>query len=160
MRKIKNVITLLLVVFLLMSCSKNVYSHADFMSKFKSKDQVVSQFGIPNQQSEKEGYTNYTYNFGDAIPGINYRSTNTNAPVITSNGKLYTNADFTNGIVRHKKFSRHATFMFDSQDRVVGWNTQGVDFAKTRLAVVKTIVFSGLLVGVGFGAFLLNVVSK
>ena len=130
------------------------------MSKFQSKDQVVSLFGNPNQQSEKEGYTNYTYNFGKVIPGINCRSTNTNTAIITSNGKLYNNTDTSNGIVRHNKFKRHATFMFESQDRVIGWNTQGVDFAKTRLAVGRTIVFSGLIVGSGFGALLLNVVSK
>jgi hypothetical protein len=156
MKQIRIANALLAIMVLLTSCTKTVYSHKDFMEQFRTKDQVVRQFGVPYKKGEDGDYTEYVYDFGHTVVGMGYKNSNTNASVTDDGNSIYGRSN-TNGYggVRYDELNRHVRFVFDNRNNVVSYETQGVDFSKKKTAVGRTILLFTLSIGAGIAlAFL------
>jgi len=149
----KTFMTGLLSLFFLNSCTKTIYSHQDVIEKQRTKDDVIRQFGVPTEKYEENGFTQYVYNYGSTSIGSSYGRSNTNASVTAGNNSLYGSANTTAfAFGRVSTYSNYAKFVFDSNDRLIRWETKGVDFAEKKPAPLKTAL--GILVCLGTGVAL------
>lgn len=136
------------------NCTKVVYSHSSYLSQFRTKDQVIGRFGLPNNKQEAEGVTEWYYDFGRVSTGIGMAQTNSNATV---NGYGNSVSGYgsrnTLGITQYSTTDRYLKFIFNSDGQVTSWNSQGVDFtkrkSKTALNIILIVVGVAACVAIG-----------
>ena len=142
----KTILILVIAVFALSSCTKTLYSHSDVMSRYRTKQDVILNFGEPTQKSEEAGLTLWSYDLGSTTIGIYHRNTNATASVYGGYGSA--NAK-TFGVNSYSQYSRYVRFAFDRNGNTVHWTTQGVDFTEKKSNTLGTVVLLVLCLGAG-----------
>lgn len=118
------------------SCSKQIYSHEEVLQSYHTKDDVVRQFGQPNEIMIVSDTTKWLYNCGD--PPI-FNDTKTKVKV---NGVYNTENGFNIIPASVKQFSRYdkyVKFTFSSDGKVLSWDSQGLNFAERKAKPIATI---------------------
>ncbi len=146
----KRFICGLLAICSLASCTKTIYTHEQVLSRSQTKDDVIRQYGIPADQRSSNGYTQFVYNYGEQTIGTAYGRRNTNASVSAYGNTAYGNSS-TNafGITSVNTYSKYIQFVFDKNDRVVTWESQGVNMAEKKPAPFKTVLYILGCIGAG-----------
>ncbi len=116
---IKIAFLLYLGIFLLTSCTRVVYTHEDYMSRIKTKNDALLTFGSPTSKTQEGGLEVWTYILGSGTIGFGNYNNNTGTSSVYGT-TLYTN------------FTREITFIIDGNN-VIRWNSRGVDFQKEEV---------------------------
>jgi hypothetical protein len=126
---------------LLSSCSKQIYSHEEVMSSYHTKNDVIKQFGQPDEIMVVNDTTQWLYNCSD--PSV-FNDTKTKVKI---NGVYNAGSGFNTVPVSVKQFSQHnryVKFTFNTNGNILNWNSSGVNFAERKAKPLATI---GIVVG-------------
>jgi hypothetical protein len=116
--------------------NKTIITHKDFMDKFKSKEQVIKEFGLPDSNKDFNNFTEWYYDKGTKYKKVSNREFGSDDILVGGIGKYkkvglaggfktnFGNEHTTEEIIEDKTFIK---FIFD-KDVVVNWETKGVDF--------------------------------
>lgn len=134
----------------LSSCTSLVHSHSEIMGNFKTKEDVISSFGLPDEKIEEGNYTQWLFNYGKGSDGIGIGNSRTNASVYGNENSVYGQANtHTSLVTRFSEYNKFVKFTFDNEDRVVSRSSQGVDLSERKSSVGKTLLYVGTVVAVG-----------
>jgi len=131
MKKLFSGLLAACLVMSLISCTKVVYSHEDYMSRFKTKQDVLNSFGLPTEKKIDGKIVEWMYDYrkGPSHPAKGAaNSINSN-----TSGNDHTVADLTD-------YKKNVRFTFDENDKVINYTTQEVNFAEKKPATGKTIL--------------------
>jgi hypothetical protein len=130
----------------LSSCSKQIYSHKEVMFSYHTKDDVIRQFGQPDEIMVVNDTTQWLYNCSD--PSV-FNDTKTKVKI---NGVYNAGSGFNTVPVMVKQFSqydKYVKFIFDKDGKVLNWDSSGVNFAQRKTKVLATVaIVAGVVVGV------------
>ncbi len=129
-------IKLFLLISIVSSCTKTLYTHNDVMNRYKTKTDIITKFGMPTEKRSESGLEEWYYNFGTKTT---YTYSNTQSSLLTGNAN--TSNKFVKFIIKN--------------DSVVNWKTQGVDLKLTEINKKQTTlaIILGTLGSIGFLAF-------
>ena len=132
-----------LCLLLFCSCTKHIYTHQQVMQGFHTKDDVLKQFGNPDQVKEGADIEEWTYN-RDKAPGPN-RTTKPDTIVATDAVSDTLKAS------QPVRYSKYIQFIFDHDGNVAGYKTQGVDMSRTTqdsfgIGLLKVLGITALVV--------------
>ena len=128
-------------VFLLTSCTQLVYSHDDYINRFKTKQAVMDTFGQPSEKREGDSTMEWLYDYSN-IPKTHIGSVQGFKQARET--KTVTLAEFSN----HKKY---VIFTFNKEDSAISAAWRGVDFSRSKRDTTATIIAAVLGVGILFG---------
>ena len=129
MTKIKYFSIILLLSYLLQSCmavfplvkikkdEKTAITHNDVMTKYITKKDVITGFGVPTAKEQFEGIEIWFYDKGSTSRTSSYGNANTY-------GYSGINASASSST---KTYNKYVEFQFEN-DRVVNWRTEGIDY--------------------------------
>lgn len=142
--------TSLIAVLALSSCTKTLYTHEQVMSRYHNKKEVIARFGLPTDKRISDGVEEWYYDFGSVSTASTYGNANTGASVNRVGNTLYGNAN-TNAYVvtRYNNQSRYIKFVFNEEDTVSSWHSQGVPMAEKIRDKKKTWLLVGSLLLIG-----------
>ena len=91
------------------------YTHAEYMNRFETKQQVLVTYGPPTSKETLDGIEFWKYDLGSV--------TNSNSNVGYNNltDKVYGNTSTTT-------YNKYVQFMFADNDNVINWKTKGVNY--------------------------------
>ena len=129
-------IKLFLLISIVSSCTKTLYTHNDVMNRYKTKTDIITKFGMPTEKRSESGLEEWYYNFGTKTT---YTYSNTQSSLLTGNAN--TSNKFVKFIIKN--------------DSVVNWKTQGVDLKLTEINKKQPTlaIILGTLGSIGFLAF-------
>src|ERR1700744_1030286 len=107
---------IVLCLLLFCSCTKHVYTHQQVMQGFRTKDDVLKQFGNPDQVKEGVEIEEWTYN-RDKISGPNKT---TKPDTIVAADAISDTLKASQPVV----YNRYIRFIFDRDGNVAGYKTQ------------------------------------
>jgi hypothetical protein len=129
------------------SCTSVVYTHKQVMDEIKTKDQVITKFGLPNSKMTEGEYEQWYYDYG--MESRSRTSTTYTKPEINNTVNVNINTNSNSGInwnptnqTSVPKFNlgnsygstvtttknKYVKIIFRG-DAVVSWETQAVDFS-------------------------------
>lgn len=108
----------------LCSCTHTLYTHQQVLQKCRTKDDVLKQFGQPDEINPGPGFDQWTYNMEKVRPAR--KSQKNEAPVIAPDSLVRDSLQKVNP----EKFTRYVKFIFDGQGNVTGYKAEGVDLTK------------------------------
>lgn len=155
MRKIITRLAFITILLPLFSCTKTLYTAHQNMERYRTKQDVVSSFGLPSEKRSGEGIEEWLYSYGTVGTATGYR--NTNATVNGGYNSVYGNSN-TVSVAQFSQYNRYVKFTLDAQGNVLKWESQGVDLAIKKAAPGKTILYLlgciavGVLIGVAAGS--------
>ncbi len=120
----------------LSSCSKQIYSHKEVMQSYHTKNDVIRQFGQPDEIMIVNDTTRWLYNCGE--PSV-FNDTKTKVKV---NGVFNAGSGFNTIPVTVKQFSRYnkyVQFAFNHDGKVLNWDSSGLNFAERKAKPLATI---------------------
>lgn len=126
------------LIFLLpfVSCTKVIYTHDQVMSRYSTKDQVISEFGLPTYKRSEGKIEEFIYSFGSRLVGQSF-----------SNEGLRT--------TRINEYERYVKFTF-SNNNVTKWASQGVDYKVTKPNSGGTVLLIISIVLLSLGIVILS----
>jgi hypothetical protein len=129
------------------SCTKKIYTHQQVMQSFHTKDDVLKQFGKPDEVKEGIDIEEWIYN-RDKVSGPNKPA---KQDTIIATNAISDTLKTTQAI----KYNKYIRFIFDGAGNVAGYKTQGVDMSTTK----KDNFGMGLLKVLGITALIIIVVG-
>lgn len=103
------------------SCTHTLYTHQQVLQKCHTKDDVLKQFGQPDEINPGPGFDQWTYNMDKAHP---LRKPQKDEPPVTAPDSLVRDSLHK---VNPEKFTKYIKFIFDGQGKVAGYKTEGID---------------------------------
>ena len=133
----------ILVLLFCCSCTKKVYTHQQVMQGFHTKDDVLKQFGSPDQVKQGADIQEWTYNRENAAEP--HKALKPDTVVATDR------ASDTLKAYQPDRYSKYIRFLFDLRGNVVGYKTQGVDMSTTKtedfgITLLKVLGITALVV--------------
>lgn len=124
MKRCLNVTTALSFLLMLSSCTTTRYTHQQVLQNCHKKEDVLKQFGPPDEINPGVGAEQWTYDMNKLRPRKKSKS-----PVdvkslpdsLVKDSLQYVNRD---------KYTAYVKFMFDDKGNVVGYNASGVDLSR------------------------------
>jgi hypothetical protein len=146
----KNLITGLafLIMLSLFSCTKTIYTAQQNMQRYRTKQDIVNNFGLPAEKRSGEGIEEWLYNYGAVNVATGYR--NTNATVNGDYNSAYGNSN-TLSVTQFSQYNRYIKFTLNDRGNVIKWESQGVDLAVKQKAPGKTIAALSILLALTVG---------
>jgi hypothetical protein len=134
---------IVLCLLLFCSCTKKVYTHQQVMQGFHTKDDVLKQFGNPDQVKEGADIEEWTYN-RDKVSEPN--KTNKPDTIIATDA-----VSDTLKASQPVAYSKYIRFIFDREGNVAGYKTQGIDMSRTTqdsfgIGLLKVLGITALVV--------------
>ena len=96
---------------------KTAITHNDVMTKYITKKDVITEFGVPTAKEQFEGIEIWFYDKGSTSRTSSYGNANTY-------GYSGINASASSTT---KTYNKYVEFQFEN-DRVVNWRTEGIDY--------------------------------
>lgn len=128
-------------IFSLSSCTKLLYSHEEYMNRFRTKEGVIAHFGLPDQKIEEGDYTQWLFDFGKGSTGVGFGNANTNASIYGNKSNIYGNSNTNAGVFTQvDEYDKYVKFTFDKQGMVKNWTSQGVNLSRKQIKKGATIV--------------------
>ena len=154
----KKSFIVILIVFVFTSCTKVLYTHNDYMQRFRTKQDVINSFGLPTEKREEGDILEWVYYFGKTTTGIGYSNTNQRSTISSDYSSVYGNSNGLS-VARVNESNRYVKFTFDKNNNVISYNSSGVDYTQrvkdkkaTTWCIVLSIVASvGMMAAVGSG---------
>jgi hypothetical protein len=111
----------LLSMLSLFSCTKTIYTHDQFLNRYKTKQAVAAKFGVPTEKIMSDTTDEWLYRYNGRKAADQYHNANAaNVPGFSI-------------------YEKYLIFSFDKQGNVIKWNSQGVNLAEKKKNVVGTI---------------------
>lgn len=110
---------------LLCRCTHTLYTHQQVLQGARSKDDVVKQFGQPDEINKGAGIEQWTYNMENR-PAKRVKN---NKVVQTMPDTLVKDSAQQ---LKQEKFTKYVKFMFDDNGKVVGYKADGVDLTENK----------------------------
>lgn len=139
----KNIL-LFAILFTISSCTKILYTHQQYMERFKTKDDVIHGFGIATEKRQENNISEWFYDYGRRTTAVSNGNSYTGVSVSGDYNSIYGNSNTNTGMITQiYNNENYVKFLFDSTNRVINWNTFGVDFGKKTIARGATMVAIG-----------------
>ena len=116
----------------LFGCSRVIYTNDQAMNKYKTKDDVLKQFGPPTEK------------ITDSLEQWLYRYGKVSKQPSQPTGYMEVKNASTKDVEVFTLYDRFIIFSFDQKGNVVQWYTKGVDFTKKTFSLGRTV---GLVAG-------------
>jgi hypothetical protein len=140
------------------NCTKLVYTTDQYLGNFRTQKGVVTAFGLPTQQRQGQGITEWIYDYGSMGIGSTYSLGNANANVNSYGNSSYGNASGSiSSVSVFSNFQRYVKFTFDNQGNATRYEYRGVDFSERKKARGKTVALIGIGLAVMAGLIILGV---
>lgn len=141
------ILTSLLLFTVLTSCSMRVWeattTHKQVMDTYRTRDQIVKQFGLPSTKKQEAEYEEWYFDYGTKTitdgqaNSAGYGTTSAAAVGGKTNGGLLAalggsssaNRTASNARVVQQELKTFVKFTLQG-DKVILWDTKGVDFGK------------------------------
>jgi len=138
------------LLFALPACKTIVHTHQQVMLSYRTRGDVVKQFGSPDEMAENMGMKIWMYNC-DRKPDKALQGRSTTVAMDSSKIHAPLVAKFT----RHKRYMQ---FFFDQQGNVVSYSSRGVDLTQTKKNKTGTILLvTGLTLATAAAVFVVVV---
>ncbi len=134
---------------LLCSCTHTLYTHQQILQGQHTRDDVLKQFGKPDQIYAAPGFEQWVYNMDRP---------SSQKILITDTVKTQANVSSpdTSRVAKPVEYTRYVKFMFDDQGKVIGYKAEEVDltknkkdsFGKSLLTITGGIVVVSVLVAI------------
>lgn len=107
------------------SCTHTLYTQQQVLQNCHKKQDVLDQFGPPDEINPGIGVEQWTYNMGKKSVKKSKRTDviKTLPDTLVKDSLQY---------VKRDKYASYAKFMFDAQGNMVGYKTDGVDLSKNK----------------------------
>lgn len=107
------------------SCTHTLYTQQQVLQNCHKKQDVLDQFGPPDEINPGMGVEQWTYNMGKKSAKKSKRTDviQTLPDTLVKDSLQY---------VKQDKYASYAKFMFDAQGNMVGYKTNGVDLSKNK----------------------------
>lgn len=148
MKKPLPLLIILAGIISLYGCSKQLYTHQQVMQSFHTKNDVLKQFGTPDEKITSEGIEEWTYN--NVLPTADKAGKHDTAANSSVN-----NPPDSLKIKRYQRHDKYIKFLFDSAGNVSGYKSKGVNLATTK----KDNFGTGLVKVLGVTAVLIVLVG-
>ena len=134
--------TVIFPVVSMQKSAKNKVTHADKMSRYSTKNDVLNAFGMPTEKDNFSGKEIWYYNLGSvSVSNTNIngnRNTNINSDYSGINVNTKANA---RGTTRTSSYNKYVEFHFNG-DYVTNWRSQGIDYGNKNQRVAKAALSS------------------
>lgn len=136
---IPGILLILYLISLPSSPKPVVISHDEFMNKFKTTDDVLKEFGLPDSKKELNGFEEWLYKKDKVI--IRHRSKNgKNQNFTIGGGGMYkdkypiggfntSTSDIEDETETIREEKSYIKFII-KKDKIINWDTKGLDFTK------------------------------
>jgi hypothetical protein len=108
------------------------------MQSFKTKKDLIKNFGLPTQKRQEDTYTEWLYDYGKigigSTSNTNTSFLNTGLPNATT-----ANAEYVTIIKEENRFIK---FILDENDNVISYTASGVDFTKKKSNLLGTLLIT------------------
>ena len=116
------------------------FSHEQYMNKFKQKEDIIKEFGLPDVEKKHDYYVEWYYDKGTTLSKTSTRKFESDDYLVGGVGKVkkvglaggyktnFGNENLSEEIIENKKFIK---FIFE-RDVVLNWETKGVDFTSYK----------------------------
>jgi len=135
-KKFIQVIAVLMASLSISGCSKIVYTHEQVMQSYHTKNDVIKQFGYPEQRREIGGTTEWVYSCDSASTLFNSKTkigVNGSYNGIPDSLKMVNVNEFTN-------YNKYLRFTFDVQGNVLKYDSRNVSFVKRKANPAATVL--------------------
>jgi len=125
----------------LCSCSKIIHPHEEVMSSYHTKQDVVKQFGQPDEKRELNELIEWLYNCDSASTFV---LSKTKVRMHGTYNSVYGGTDDkSRTVTQFTPYIKYVKFNFDSKGNVIAWDTREVDFAEKKIKVGATVALVG-----------------
>ena len=118
---------------LLISCTKTLYTHEEYMGRYKTQQEIVTKFGIPTEKFADDTTEQWLYKFINDYPDRVHPSFTQ-----VTNASSHTVKTFT-------EYDSFVIFTFDKHGKVMQWYAKGIDFTHKKVSAGRTV---GLIAGI------------
>jgi len=135
-KKLIQGIAVLMASLSISGCSKIVYTHEQVMLSYHTKNDVIKQFGYPDQRREVRGTTEWGYNCDSASTLFNSKTkiaVNSSYNGVPDSLKTVNVNEFTN-------YAKYVRFTFDERGNVLKYDSGGVSFVKRKANPAATVL--------------------
>jgi hypothetical protein len=140
--------TFLMSTVTLCSCTHTLYTHQQVLQKCRTKDDVLKQFGQPDEVNPGPGFDQWTYNMEKQQSPK--KSQKDEATIAVPDSLVRDSLQRVNP----DKFTKYVKFIFDKQGNVTGYKAEGIDlthkekdsFGKSFVTITGGIVIISALV--------------
>jgi hypothetical protein len=122
------------------SSSETVISHNEFMNKFKTTDDILAEFGVPDSKKELNGFEEWLFK-KDKIIIRNKSKNGKNQNFTMGGGAMYkdkypiggfnTNSSNTEDETETIREEKSYIKFIIKNDKIINWDTNGLDFTRT-----------------------------
>ena len=148
MKKPWFLFSFLIGLMTLCSCTHTLYTHQQVLQKCKTKDDVLKQFGRPDEVNPGPGFDQWTYNMENRADWKKPKKEP--APVAVPDSLVRDSLQKANP----GKYTKYVKFIFDGQGKIAGYRAEGIDltykekdnFGKTFVNITGGILIVSALV--------------
>lgn len=129
-----SALTLVFLFIFLSSCQRVLYTHQQEMDKFRTKNDVIKRFGIPESKETSGEYEQWIFKYGTTSSSSTYSTPYNSNTQIRKNQdgvelNTYSNPRFNYNYTNTS--NNYVRFVFKN-DYVVSYETRGVDLTVTE----------------------------
>ena len=147
MSKNQSIVATAIVLLSCTSCTKVLYSTNQVLAAYKTKSDVIAEFGLPAQKRQEGSITEWLYDYGSVGIRGSYTTANANGSASVYGNSVYGQASGnSSNVTTSTNYQRYLKFTFDGRDRITKWEYQGVDLSVRKKAPGRTIAC--VLIGV------------
>jgi len=123
MKRSRFLFPLLVSLAMLCSCTHTLYTHQQVLQKCKTKDDVLKQFGKPDEVNPGPGFDQWTYNMTNRT---DWKKPKKEVVAVTVPDSLVRDSLQT---VNPDRYEKYVKFIFDGQGNITGYRAEGIDLA-------------------------------
>jgi len=106
------------------------------MARYKTKQDIVKDFGLPAEKRSGEGIEEWLYTYGTVTTRTHLgNSTDNNASATSIN------------VTQFNQYDSYVKFTLDGNGNVLKWESRGVDLAIRAKAPVRTVLYGLFWIG-------------
>jgi|SRR5476649_2332739 hypothetical protein len=136
MKKLIFTTAVFLTILSTFSCTKIIYNANDHMARYKTKQDIVKDFGLPAEKRSGEGIEEWLYTYGTVTTRTHLgNSTDNNASATSIN------------VTQFNQYDSYVKFTLDGNGNVLKWESRGVDLAIRAKAPVRTVLYGLFWIG-------------
>jgi len=125
MKRSQFLFSFLLSSLLFCGCTHTLYTHQQVLQKTRTKDDVLKEFGQPDEINKGTGIEQWTYNMDKASEKRVQKKSmpNTLPDTLVRDSVQH---------IKQEKFTKYVKFMFDGDGKVIGYKAEGVDLTENK----------------------------
>jgi|GEM_PF-917061 len=121
MKQLRLPLLLLAGMLTFFGCTQTLYTHQQVLQKCQNKNDVLQQFGQPDEVNPGPGFDQWTYNMANRTEWKNPKKEPVALAVTDSLVKDSVQ------VANPVKYDKYVKFMFDKDGKIMGYKAEGID---------------------------------